>query len=139
MLMRGVPQRRQSEGNNVANKPAAIPPAQETHGLSCATTPVPVARIGFPLLLKAILPRPAVATGAPTRRIFFSIAMRAAGSNEHKGRCHLVHIARLREAYTKASVCAKVDIPLWRTKMWRSKFLSRPWFWGYLHGALVLN
>jgi hypothetical protein len=48
----------------VANKPAAMPLAQETHGLSCATTLVPVARIGVPLLLKTILPRPAVATGA---------------------------------------------------------------------------
>jgi hypothetical protein len=41
-----------------------MPLAQETDGLSCATTLVPVARIGVPLLLKTILPRPAVATGA---------------------------------------------------------------------------
>jgi hypothetical protein len=41
-----------------------------------------VARIGVPLLLKTILPRPAVAMGAPTGRIFFSIAMLEAGSNE---------------------------------------------------------
>jgi hypothetical protein len=64
MLIRGVPQRRQSEGNSVANRPAAMPLAQETNGLSCATTLVSVARIGVPLLLKTILPRPAVATGA---------------------------------------------------------------------------
>ena len=47
----------------MANKPAAMPPAQETNGLSCATTLVPVARIGVPLLLKAILPRLAAFTG----------------------------------------------------------------------------
>src|SRR5271167_1540777 len=82
MLIRGVPHRRQSEGNNVANRPAAMPLAQETHGLSCATTLVPVARIGVPLLLKTILPRPAVATGAPTGRIFLSIAALQAGRNE---------------------------------------------------------
>jgi len=66
----------------VAKRPAAMPLAQETHGLSCATTPVPVARIGVPLLLKTILPRPAAASGAPTGRIFFSIAVLEAGSNE---------------------------------------------------------
>jgi hypothetical protein len=59
-----------------------MPLAQETHGLSCVTTLVPVARIGVPLLLKTILPRPAVAMGALTGRIFFSIAVRRAGSNE---------------------------------------------------------
>src|SRR5579863_2333222 len=50
MLMRGAPQRRQSEGNNVAKRPAATPLAHETHGLSCSTSLVPVARIGVPLL-----------------------------------------------------------------------------------------
>jgi hypothetical protein len=64
MFIKGAPQRRQSEGNSVAKRPAAMPLAQETHGLSCATTLVPVARIGVPLLLKTILPRPAAATGA---------------------------------------------------------------------------
>jgi len=64
MFVKGALQRRQSEGNNVANRAAAMPLAQETDGLSCATTLVPVARIGVPLLLKTILPRPAVATGA---------------------------------------------------------------------------
>jgi hypothetical protein len=81
MLIRGAPQRRQSEGNNVANRPAAMPLAQETNGLSCVTSLVPVARIGVPLLLKTILLHPAAATGAPTGRIFFSIAAREAGSN----------------------------------------------------------
>ena len=69
-----------------------MPLAQETDGLSCATTLVPVARIGVPLLLKTILPRPAVAMGALTGRIFFSIAVQKAARNEHRGRCHLVHI-----------------------------------------------
>ena len=82
MFIKGAPQRRQSEGNNVAKRPAAIPLAQETHGLSCATSVVPVARIGVPLLLKTILRHPAAATRAPTGRIFFSIAAREAGSNE---------------------------------------------------------
>jgi len=76
----------------VANRAAAMPLAQETDGLSCATTLVPVARIGVPLLLKTILPRPAVAMGALTGRIFFSIAVQKAARNEHRGRCHLVHI-----------------------------------------------
>jgi hypothetical protein len=78
-----------------------MPLAQETNGLLGATTLVSVARIGVPLLLKAILPRPAAASGAPTGRIFFSIAVQKAARNEHKGRCHLAHIARLREAYPK--------------------------------------
>jgi hypothetical protein len=66
----------------VANRPAAMPPAHETHGLSGTTILVPAARIGVPLLLKTILPHPAATTGAPTGRIFFSIAALEAGSNE---------------------------------------------------------
>jgi hypothetical protein len=66
----------------VANRPAAMPLAQETNGLSCATSLVPVARIGVPLLLKTILLHPAAATGTPTGRIFLSIAAWDAGSNE---------------------------------------------------------
>jgi hypothetical protein len=59
----------------VANKPAAMPPTHETDGLGWATAPVPATRIGVPiLLLKTILPRPTAATGAPTGRIYFSIA-----------------------------------------------------------------
>jgi hypothetical protein len=85
----------------VANKPAAMPLAQETHGLSCATTLVPVARIGVPILLKTILPRPAGATGVPMGRISSSIARQEACRNEHKGACHLVRMVRLREADTK--------------------------------------
>jgi len=81
MFIRGAPQRRQSEGNSVANKAAAMPLAQETNGLSCSTTLVPVARIGVPLLLKTILLHPAAATEAPTGRIFFSIAALEAGRN----------------------------------------------------------
>ena len=105
-----------------------MPLAQETNGLSCATTPVPVARIGVPLLLKTILLHPAATTGAPTGRIFFSIAALEAGRNEHKGTYHLVNISRLREAYTKTSVCAQVNFHLWQTKVWQSKFLVRPGF-----------
>jgi hypothetical protein len=78
----------------VANRPAATPLAHETHGLSGATSLVPVARIGVPLLLKTILPRPAVATGAQTGRIFFSIAVQTAARNEHKGTCRFVRSAR---------------------------------------------
>jgi hypothetical protein len=88
----------------VANKPAAMPLAQETHGLSCATTLVPVARIGVPILLKTILPRPAVATGAPMGRILSSIARQEGSRNEHRSTCHLVHIARLRQAHTKTPI-----------------------------------
>jgi hypothetical protein len=101
MFVRGVPQRRQSEGNSVANKAAAMPLAQETDGLSGATTSVPVARIGVPLLLKTILLHPAAATGAPTGRIFFSIAALDAGRNEHKGTYHLLNIPGQPEGYSK--------------------------------------
>jgi hypothetical protein len=58
-----------------------MPLAQETSRLSCATTLVPVARIGVPLLLKTILLHPIAAAGAPTGRISFSIAARQFGSN----------------------------------------------------------
>src|SRR5271154_5044594 len=64
ILMRGVPQRRQSEGKNVANKPAATSPAQQASRLCCPTTLVAVVRIGSSLLLKTLLPRHADATGA---------------------------------------------------------------------------
>jgi hypothetical protein len=67
----------------VANRPAAMPLAQETNRLSCATTLVPVARIGVPLLLKTILLHPVAAAGAPTGRIFFSIAG-AAGRKQRR-------------------------------------------------------
>ena len=66
----------------MANRPAAMPLAQETNRLSCATTLVPVARIGVPLLLKTILLHPIAAAGAPTGRIPSSIAVRQVGSNE---------------------------------------------------------
>ena len=65
--------------------------------------------------------------------------MREAARNEHKGACHSEHIAGQSEAYTKTSLCAKVNIPLSRTKMWQSKFLVWLWFWGYLDDAPVLN
>src|SRR5580700_9507206 len=82
IFIRGAPQRRQSEVNNVANRPAALPLAHETMRLSCGTTLVPVARIGVPLLLKTILLHPIAAARAPTARISFSIAAREFGSNE---------------------------------------------------------
>ena len=103
MFVRGVPQRRQSEGNSVANKAAAMPLVQETDGLSGATTSVPVARIGVPSLLKTILLHPAAATGAPTARILFSIAALDAGRNEHNGTYHLLNIPGQPEAYSKTS------------------------------------
>jgi hypothetical protein len=59
-----------------------MPLAHETNRLSCATTLVPVARIGVPLLLKTILLHPIAAAGAPTGRIFLSIAVQEFGSNE---------------------------------------------------------
>ena len=62
MLSKGLPQIRQSEGNSVANRAAAMPLAPETkednNGLCRVTAVVWVARIGCPLLLKTILPRP---------------------------------------------------------------------------------
>jgi hypothetical protein len=89
----------------VANRPAAMPLAQETSRLSCATTLVPVARIGVPLLLKTILLHPIAAAGAPIGRISFSIAAREVGSNEGRyqgvtcvttianaGRAEIVHL-----------------------------------------------
>ena len=59
-----------------------MPLAQETNRLSCATILVPAARIGVPLLLKTILLHPVAAAGAPTGRIFFSIAARRIVRNE---------------------------------------------------------
>jgi hypothetical protein len=90
MFIMGVPQRRQAEGNSLTERPAAIPPAPETNGLSCATTLVPVARIGVRLLLKTILLHPVAATGTPTGQIFSSIAVREAGSND----ANLRHLRR---------------------------------------------
>ena len=88
IFTRGAPQRRQSEGNRVANKLSARPPAQETNEecfakslVSLVTMPVPVARIGDILLLKTSLPRPGRANGGPTGRICFSITARHAARN----------------------------------------------------------
>jgi len=78
ILTRGAPQRRQSEGKSVANKLSATPLTEETNEDTRerlrATTLVPAARIGSPLLLKTNLPRPARARGATSGRICFSIA-----------------------------------------------------------------
>lgn len=71
MLTRGAPQMRQSEGNKVANRLSAMLPAEETNDATnalCFVTALdPLARVGYSLLLKTSLPRPAGATGAPTR------------------------------------------------------------------------
>jgi len=88
-LIRGAPQRRQSEGKKVANKASAIPPIEEireaTKAFCCSTTLVSAARVGCPLLLKTSLPRPGSATGAPTGRIPFSIAGSHWLRNHRKG------------------------------------------------------
>src|SRR5262249_3987479 len=79
MLARGLPQRRQSEGNKVANRADATPFTleikEESSRHSRVASLASVARVGFPLLLKTTLPRPAAASGAPAERIFFSITM----------------------------------------------------------------
>ena len=71
MLIRGAPQIRQSEGNKVANRLSAMPVTEETSDATntfCFVTAFdPVARVGYSLLLKTSLPRPAGATGAPTQ------------------------------------------------------------------------
>jgi len=78
MFRRGLPHRRQSEGNSVANTAAARSFAPETNDesgeLFRSATVVPAARVGVPLLLKTSLPRSAAAPGAPAKRIFLSIA-----------------------------------------------------------------
>ena len=62
MFTRGLPQRRQSAGNNVANKLSAMPFTDETKDatteFSRSKPLVAVARVGCPVLLKTILPRP---------------------------------------------------------------------------------
>ena len=83
--MRGAPQRRQSEGKRVVKSAAAMPLQRETNAPvseSAGAWPAGVVRIGAPLLLKTVLPRPAVATGAPPGRFDFSIALDSAGRNE---------------------------------------------------------
>ena len=74
MLMRGVPQRRQSAGKRVANSPSAKPFIQETTRGVRLTLAVPESRVEFPLLLKTDLPHPDGSAGAPAGRIWFSIA-----------------------------------------------------------------
>ena len=71
-----MPHKRQSEGKNVANKLSAMPPTDETKEAVKArcfvSALVPVDRVGYPLLLKTSLPRPADATGAPPGRMNLS-------------------------------------------------------------------
>ena len=89
MFIRGLPQRRQSEGNNVANKAAATPFMPETKEekseLSRLTSLASAARVGFVLLLKTTLPRPAATVGAPAGRISFSIAVGVSARNAPAG------------------------------------------------------
>src|SRR5207302_11236373 len=69
ILTTGAPQRRQSEGNNVAKTHSAMPLTEETNEDATfrATTLLPEARNSSPLLLNTNLPRPAAARG-PRRR-----------------------------------------------------------------------
>jgi len=62
ILIRGAPQKRQSEGNSVAKTHSAIPLTDEI-SRCCAAILVPEARIWPPLLLKTSLPRPAALYG----------------------------------------------------------------------------
>jgi hypothetical protein len=66
--VKGIPQRRQSDGKRVAKRLSATPLADETSAdsseLSRVKALVPVARIGFPLLLKTNLPLSPVAAEA---------------------------------------------------------------------------
>ena len=95
ILIRGVPQRRQSEGKKVANRLSAIPPTEEireaSNALCCFTASV--ARVGCPLLLKTSLPHPSGATGAPPRRMPFSITGSHARRN-HRRRFRRPHGAQ---------------------------------------------
>jgi hypothetical protein len=86
MLVRGFPQRRQSEGKSAEKRLSATGLADETKidrsELPHVTTLVPVARIGSPLLLKTSLPRlPAVAEARASERITLSIAGTQIGGN----------------------------------------------------------
>jgi hypothetical protein len=84
MFVRGVPQRRQSEGNTVANRAAPMLLHHETRDvaseLSCTSPPAWVVRVGALLLLKTILPRPAVAAGLPPGDLLLSIAFASGGA-----------------------------------------------------------
>ncbi len=96
ILIRGVPQRRQSEGNRVAKRLSATPLTEETREdtreLSRTAALVPVVRIGSPLLLKTTSLVQPVLTGAPSGRIFLSINGAACWTQrvEHASRCGAV-------------------------------------------------
>ena len=85
MLVRGFPQRRQSEGKSVEKRLSATALTDETkidrNELPHVTTLVPVDRIGSPLLLKTNLPTlPAVAPAAASE-FTHSIAATQIGGN----------------------------------------------------------
>ena len=78
MLVRGSPQRRQSEGKRTLKRAAARLLRPETmvddNELSAPCSLHPSSRVGIPLLLKTVLPRPDAALGAPPGRFTPSIA-----------------------------------------------------------------
>src|ERR1700680_901247 len=78
MLVKGVPQRRQSEGKRVAKRLSATTLIEETRMDTSepprGATLVPVVRIGSPLLLKTNLPSSPGTAKAASRRISLSIA-----------------------------------------------------------------
>src|SRR5947208_14636211 len=83
ILTRGAPQRRQSEGNNVAKTHSAMPFTEETNEDATCRTPalLPEARIWSPLLLKTHLPRPAAAWGPRRTNL-----LQSGGPANYKGR-----------------------------------------------------
>src|SRR4029077_16124852 len=78
ILIKGAPQKRQSEGKRVAKRLSATPRTEETRkGTSAASrvpTLVPEARIESSLLLKTNLPRRCAAAERCCERTHFSIA-----------------------------------------------------------------
>ena len=90
ILIKGAPQRRQSEGKSVAKRLSATPLTEETRQdtseLPGGPTLVPVARIGFPLLLKTNLPCSPGSRQPQNSRIFLSIAVDNVHGNDSTAR-----------------------------------------------------
>ena len=98
MLTSGAPQRRQSEGNRVANRLSATLFIHETSNLSGWAGPVSLGRIWSSLLLKTNLLRPSRTVGASAGRIPFSIkagkrSMQRATARSHDLSHHLQFVA----------------------------------------------
>jgi len=72
MFVRGAPQNLQSDGKNVLKRDAAKLLNPETNVEAnehfAASSLDPSSRVGMPLLLKTVLPRPDAAIGAPPGR-----------------------------------------------------------------------